>query len=516
MFVRASAPAVKIELAELVDVEDVEVVQTGLKYPLASGPRTFTKDDLKDIVSSQDDAAVKTPRLKLGHVANMGLMEDGQPAIGTLENLKLTQDGHQITGTYKNIPAWLARVLPAAYPARSIEALTGVTTSTGNNWAVVLTDLALLGVVWPGVNTLEDIQALYSVDGPDDLQILSTKGEVEAVFGEKLAASGAVTAQVDVDKISRAYREQKDPDQMWWWIRSMMIEPNELIVEDEEKGQLYRIPYSVKGEDVTFSDPVAVRMKYEDKPQTKQKEAASMALCAAMESMGARSLATYTNKKEFDMAGVQSELDPVALRNALGLAEEATDDDVTVALASAGFVAKPGAEVTDPARAAAAEQAGTSVEQGPLEPNVTSPAGPNDPAVAQPTVVPTPVAAATGGDVVQLDRATYDQLMTGAQAGLAAHTRMVTEDRDAIISGAIREGRIAPSRRQHWETKWAADQEEVRTLLTASIDKGGLAAGLVPVGPGAGSQLDANASTEDQSAYPAEWLPEIKREEVKH
>ena len=128
MFVRASAPAVKIDLAELVDVEDVEVVQTGLKYPLASGPRTFTKDDLADIVSSQGDAAVKTPRLKLGHVANMGLMEDGQPAIGTLEDLTLTQGGHQITGTYKNIPAWLARVLPSAYPARSIEALTSVST----------------------------------------------------------------------------------------------------------------------------------------------------------------------------------------------------------------------------------------------------------------------------------------------------------------------------------------------------------------------------------------------------
>lgn len=508
MFVRASAPATAIEMAELVDVEDVEVVQTGLKYPLASGPRTFTKDDLTDIVSSQDDAAVKTPRLKLGHVANMGLMEDGQPAIGTLEDLKLVQGGHQITGTYKNIPAWLARILPAAYPARSIEALTGVTTSTGNNWSVVLTDLALLGVVWPGVNTLEDIQALYSKDGPDNLQILSTRGEVEAVFGEKLAASG-VMAQVDVDKISRAYRENKDPDQMWWWIRSMMIEPNELIVEDEEKGQLYRIPYEVKGEDINFSDPVPVKIKYEDKPKQQEKEAASMALCAAMESMGATSVVSYHNKKEFDMAGVQSDLDPVALRNALGLEEAATDEDVSKALASAGFVAKPGAEVLDPARAAAAEQAGTSAEQGPNEQDNTAPAGRTDPATAQPTQVP--VAASTG-DVVQLDRATYETLMTGAQAGLAAHTRQVTEDRDTIISAAVREGRIAPSRRQHWETKWAADQEEVRTLLTAAVDKGGLAPGLIPVNP-AGSELAANA-TEDQSAYPKEWLPELHREEV--
>jgi hypothetical protein len=510
MFVRASAPATAIEMAELVDIEDVEVVQTGLKYPLASGPRTFTKDDLSDIVSSQGDASVKTPRLKLGHVAGMGIMEDGQPAIGTLEDLKLTQSGHQITGTYKNIPAWLARILPAAYPARSIEALTEVKTSTGNNWSVVLTDLALLGVVWPGVNTLEDIQALYSKEGPDDLQILSTRGEVEAVFGEKLAASG-VTAQVDADKISRAYREQKDPDQMWWWIRSMMIEPNELIVEDEEKGQLYRIPYEVKGEDVNFSDAIPVRIKYEDKPKPQEKEAASMALCAAMESMGATSVVSYSNKKESDMAGVQSDLDPVALRNALGLEEGATDDDVSKALASAGFVAKPGAEVTDPARAAAAEQTGTSAEQGPGETNNQAPGGTsNDPATAQPTAQP--VAASTG-DVVQLDRQTYDQLMAGAQAGVQAFERQKRGDRDEIIAAAIRTGRIAPSRQSHWEKQWAADEDGVRTLLTAPEDKGGLAAGLIPVAASGGT-VPQEHNTAEQDAYPKEWLPELNREEV--
>lgn len=213
------------------------------------------------------------------------------------------------------------------------------------------------------------------------------------------------------------------------------------------------------------------------------------------------------------MAGVSSELDPVALRNALGLEDGATDDEVTLALASAGFVAKPGAEVTDPARAAAAEQSGTSAEQGPLEQNLQNPGGTsNDPATAQPTTQP--ATAVASADVVQLDRATYDQLRTGAQAGLAAHQRQITEDRDTIITAAIREGRIAPARRQHWETKWSADQEEVRTLLTAAVDKGGLAPGLVPVGPDQGSALAANAQ-EDASAYPPEWLPELNRGEVK-
>lgn len=505
MFISASAPAAKIDMAALVDVEDVEIVQTGLKYPLASGPRTFTTDDLQSIIDSQDDAAVKTPRLKLGHKADMGLMEDGQPAVGTLADMKLEQDGHKITGTYKDIPEWLARILPSAYPARSIEALVGVTTSTGNNWEVVLTDLALLGVVWPGVTTLEDIQALYSKDGPDNLEILSTRGEVEAVFGEaKLAAAQvALVGQVNVDQISRAYREQKSSDQMWWWIRSMMIDPNELIVEDEEHGSLYRVPYAINGDSIDFSDPVPVKIKYEDKPKQQEKEAASMALRAGLESMGATSVASYKNRKEFDMAGVTSQVDPVALRNALGLEDNASDEDLQTALASAGFITKPGQEAS--AGAPAVEQPGTTVTETTEVQAPGNDAG--DAPNAQPT--PQPVAASSDG-TIRLDQDTYNRLLNGANAGLAAHQRQQVEDRDSVISAAIREGRIAPSRRNHWETKWAADQEEVRTLLTASVEKGGLAAGLIPVDT-VGHSMDGSAQQPDASAYPAEWLPEINR-----
>jgi hypothetical protein len=515
-----AAAAATISMAELVDVEGVEIVQTGIEYPLASGPRTFTVDDLDDIVSSQDDPAVKTPRLKLGHEADIGILEDGQPAIGTLQNLVLDQDGHLVRGNYTQIPEWLARVLPSAYPARSIEAATGVETPTGHHWRVVLTDLALLGVVWPGVSTLDDIKALYSTDGPDNVRVLSTRGEVEAVFGASLAASGRIAGQVDVDEILRSYREQKSPDQFWWWVRSMYMDPNELIVEDEDSGELYRVPYTVSGEKVDFQDPIPVKIKYVDKPKPKEKEAAALAATAAWESLHptARRRALYATREEFNRVGATTtEFDPIALRNALGLEDDATDEEVQAALGAAGFVAPPGQEQpSGPARAPAAEQPGTSpagtAATPPVAPDNQAPAGPQDPAVEQPTTSPSttptePVQAADG--TVRLDAETYRTLMTGAQHGTQAFARQTREDRDRVIVDAVADGKIPPSRAEHWEQAWERDPEGTRTLLTASVEQGGLAAGLLPVG----DTIGAEHPTEDLTveAYPSEWLPEVQQ-----
>jgi hypothetical protein len=151
---------------------------------------------------------------------------------------------------------------------------------------MVITSVALLGIVWPGCTTLEDIQALYSVEGPDNIQILSTKKEVEEVTGQPVAAS-TLTAQIDVSKIAKSWREQSGADKMFWWIRSMMIEPNELIVEDESSGKLYRVPFKAEGEEVEFKDEVEVKIKYEDKPAEKAKLAAS------------RAVALFANREEY-------------------------------------------------------------------------------------------------------------------------------------------------------------------------------------------------------------------------
>jgi hypothetical protein len=507
---------------DVVNVTNVEIVQTGIEYPLASGPRTFTVDDLADAVASQDDPAIKAPRLKLGHWANLGILEDGQPAIGTVQNLRLEQEGHKIVGDYIGVPEWFANVLPSAYPARSIEALIGVETNTGHKWRMVITDLALLGVIWPGVGTLEDIEALYSVDGPDTVKVLSTRKEVEDELGLPLAASGGLSARVDVDVVRRQYYEQASQEQFWWWIRSMYMEPNELIVENESDGTLYRVPFDIKSEeDVEFGDPVEVKIEYKDKPTKKAKEAAALAASATFRALnpGARVLAEYSNRKDSRMDG---EFDPVALRNSLGLEENASDEEVQTALAANGIY-PPGQEPGSGGQAPASEQpgtseAGTSGAGNPTPaPDNQAPGGQHDPAVEQPTAAPggsnsnsgnTVEPAVASDGTVRLDVETYNQLRAGAAAGVRADTHIRQQDRDSVISAAIQVGKIPPVRKPHYERLWDQDEEGTRTLLTADVEKGGLAAGMVPVTEIGGTPQQDDLAVE---AYPAEWLPEIQQ-----
>lgn len=502
-----------------VTIRDVEIVQTGIEYPLSTGPVTFTTEDLSDLVESQGDPAIKSPRLKLGHTADLGLLADGQPAIGTVGNLRLEQEGHLVVGDYVGVPAWLAEVLPSAYPARSIEAAIGVDTNTGHHWRLVLTDLALLGVVWPGVGTLEDIQALYSAEGPDNISVLTTKEEVDAMTRP---ARGSLRAQVDAEDIRRQYYSQLPTENFWWWIRSMFVDPNELIVEDEDSGSLYRVPFDTKGDQVTFSDPVAVKVVYKDKPASQQPDGSgTQAAWVAPLPPAGRPIAVYANRadsrpeQEGHTVTVVTEVDSVALRNSLGLAEDASDEDVRTALASAGYITPPGHETGGPTdRAPAAEQPGTSASTSPEGPDNTAPGGPTDPAVAEPDHVPSEAAASAQGSasdatgVVTVDQATWESTRRQAAEGAQAFARQQAQERDGILAAAIAEGRIPPSRRGHWASMLERDPEGARTLLTAAEDKGGLAKGLVPV---AASGVESPLENTTIEAYPAEWLPEVQR-----
>ena len=174
----------------------------------------------------------------------------------------------------------------------------------------------------------------------------------------------------------------------------------------------------------------------------------------------------------------------------MGLADDASDDDVRTALASAGVITPPGQEDTaDGNRAVAAEQPGTSAPDGPQQPDVTSPSGPTSPAEAQPTRQPAETAPEAGAvepvlasdGTVRMDRETYLSLVAGAQRGHQARTVQETEERDRVITAAIGDGKVPPSRREHWVRAWKGDPDGTKHTLTASVDKGGLAPGLLPV-----------------------------------
>lgn len=507
-----AAAVVEPDLGTLVNVTGVEIVQTGIEYPLASGPHTFTVDELADAIkAAEEDPAIKSPRLRLGHSGLQDPGWDGEPAIGTVANMRLEQEGHTIVGDYVGVPEWLANVLPSAYPARSIDGELGVTTNTGHDWRLVITGLALLGVRWPGVSTLDDIKALFSKEGPDGVVVYATKEEMEE--GEMGLAAQKVTGRIDTDDIRRQFYNSLSAEQWAWWIRGQYQDPDELIAEDEASGELYRIPYTIEGDDVSFGDPVPVKIDFIDKPQKKEKATAVAAILSFAQTTHKNTTvyATVAESKEgVDVAGTATEtppLDLATLRSMFNVPDTKSDDDLKKELEAAGFVFPPGQEEGGAGRAPGSEQSGTSesgmATTGNDPANVTGPGtDPGNPETAASS--PPPV---TQSGVVSIDAATLSQLTEDAKLGRAAHTRQVTGDRDVMIAAAIQQGRIPKSREGHWRQQYDKDPEGTTTLLTAAADKGGLAPGLIPVTELGGAPSEDAGDTAE--AYPAEWLPEV-------
>src|SRR5258707_8513066 len=60
------------------------------------------------------------------------------------------------------------------------------------------------------------------------------------------------------------------------------------------------------------------------------------------------------------------------------------------------------------------------------------------------------------------------------QAGEAARAAQLRDQRDTVIQAAVRDGKLSPARRKHWERLWDADPDGTREVLA------GLAKNVVP------------------------------------
>lgn len=176
-------------------IPNVELVTVGT-WEASTGPVTFTADDLASAVAALDDPQVRKPVLKLGHtdprfngkmlrgwladaaeavglpleqltelLAILPLDFDAQPAIGRVDNLRLDDDRMTLLGDYVGVPAWLAQVIPVAYPSRSIEGFHRFPTAS-KLWPFVMTGVALLGETLPAIGTLDDVRSLFY--GPEE------------------------------------------------------------------------------------------------------------------------------------------------------------------------------------------------------------------------------------------------------------------------------------------------------------------------------------------------------------
>ena len=149
-------------------------------------------------------------------------------------------------------------------------------------------------------------------------------------------------------------------------------------------------------------------------------------------------------------------MDPAVFRERLGLDDDVSDDEVMSALAEAGFVPAPEAPAAEPAPVAAAA---TSQE----------------------------FVAASG--VIQVEASAWNEMHQRVQRMEADAQRRRNDERDQIISEAVRDGKFAPARRDHWARLWNADPEATRSLIST------LARNLIPVAASgyAGGDIDENA-----------------------
>lgn len=316
----------------LVVIPGVPILEVGEDWPASTGPATFTPEDLAAAVAAQDDPSVRSPILKLGHV------RAGQPAFGRLQNMRTTNNGMTLVADIVGAPAWLADLLPYAWPSRSIEGARNETSGTGRTHLLRIDALALLGVELPAVSTLDEVAAVYTAASMEEAGVtLST--EIAASRGGAMPPM-QIAAALTTEDVRRAYYDSLGPGQDWWWIRELQLDPLALIVDDDEGG-LWRVPVTVAGDSVSFGQPVAVRQEFVDLTPA---EVAASAATSATPPQARRIF--YANRAE--SRGGLDMPDLTALRQSLELGDDVADDEV-IRLASERLTAPPTTEGAPPA-----------------------------------------------------------------------------------------------------------------------------------------------------------------------
>jgi hypothetical protein len=253
---------------QLTTVPGVQVIKTGIEYPLSTGPTTFTPEDLASAVNAQQDPSIPQPRIWIGHPDDERIhgkrgagVASGEPAVGKVTDMRLVEEGHTIVGDLTGVPLWLANIMGSAFPSRSIEGRFNVKTPTGKKHRLVISGLTLLGVTWPGVLTIEDIASLYTEEGPG---VVVTESTPELPVAMAAVSGRQIVGQVNVEDLRRAWHEsiRGDGNKRNWWMRSIYVEPNEVIIDADDGGTLLRQPFRVSGNQVAFGEAKRVKVQY--------------------------------------------------------------------------------------------------------------------------------------------------------------------------------------------------------------------------------------------------------------
>lgn len=429
----------------LVTIPNVELLSAGT-WNASTGWVTYTPDQLKAAVAALDDPAVHAPRLRIGHTLptvspdeSSGGFEE-QPCFGRFENLRLNASGNTIIADAVGVPAWLAEILPAAFPSRSVETYGNAKTSSGLTHDLVITSVALLGVSMPAVETLEDLRLAFGAETPEGVQFISGD-RVAASRGEPMP--NRVSASVTYTDVRQSFYDEiatSESDRYWWWLCDVIMSPSKVIADDDEGG-LWAVPYTIKGEKITWGEPVEVRVQYVE-ADSGQVAAAHDQVAGGVShrfSTAAESRPTdRVRAATTDERGDTMPIAPTAVLERLGLPEDATEEQVLAALDAEPETETPAAEAETPA------------EQ-------------------------TPAAEQVAASGVTVDPATWAQTQADAQAGRDARAEQIKARQATKVDGAVKAGKFPASRTNHYLALMEKDEDGT----TAFIDS--LAAGAIPV-----------------------------------
>lgn len=108
-------------------------------------------------------------------------------------------------------------------------------------------------------------------------------------------------------------------------------------------------------------------------------------------------------------------------------------------------------------------------------------------------------------DVVIVDVASYRRLQQRDNMAGQIEAANRLRDRNELIEEAIADGKISPSRRQHYRERYDSDTEGTISLIAR------LQRNTVPLEE---RGVDTAQEEADQSSYPREWVPELAAQQA--
>lgn len=403
-----------------------------------------TAENFAAAIAALDCPAVRRPALKFGHTGEPG---EGDPSIGVVDNLRLADTGQTLVGDFVGVPAWLAdaddkgrAVLASAYPDRSGEWQHDYVCQLGHTHPFVLHAVALLGVVRPGIGTLESLYDLY------------TKApQKETTMPKSSVALAGITA----DAVRKAYYNGPAAHDYSLWIREMFVDPPELIVQDDGDDTLLRVPYTVSGDSVEFGDGQPVKVEYVAARAGIGKPVVAFASHA--EARGPRTQtpkATSAAEAEVN-EGKEGAMPTLkeGLAQKLGIPADADDEAMLEAVNAA-----LGGSEDEGESAGEAPAGGITVD---VTANLVGVEG-----------TPEQIAAAAKRyGLTVLDAQVAQNLAADAAAGREARNRQQREDDAKVVDSAIGKGKITPARRDHFLALMASDRKGTTELLENTLQE---------------------------------------------